>query len=263
MSEKPPDSAFLDSIDKTLGAAKDKAFQAKKSYDQSDIGKAQRDLTALGRFWHQFLRSVGWIYMTLIAPVTWRLYRGLLWLFRKYRDFWHHCVYAKDQYGDPQFSKKRGGLFILATIAVLYVCYGIAMVASTIPWYEATVLRDEEVYLSNSQPRHGNFDVYEIQGCESMPCTDQNSLTFEARVTWFNEFWSIFHNGSLFYPGYIAGAVPPVISRCVITSYGTRRRFLVTQLELNAHIIQVKKCQPIEAEGENGDKGIHNRDYRR
>ena len=50
MTEKPRDDAdaLLDGIDKTLSDFKTKAYQAKKAYDQSDVGRAHRELTALG-----------------------------------------------------------------------------------------------------------------------------------------------------------------------------------------------------------------------
>ena len=68
MTEKPRNDAeaLLDGIDKTLSDVKTKAYQAKKAYDQSDVGRAHRELTALGRFWSQFVRSCGWIYARLI-----------------------------------------------------------------------------------------------------------------------------------------------------------------------------------------------------
>src|SRR3954451_6067674 len=87
MTEKPRNDAdaLLDGIDKTLSDFKTTAYQAKKAYDQSDIGRAQRELTALGRFWSQVVRSCGWIYERLIAPITWRIYRAILWMFARYR----------------------------------------------------------------------------------------------------------------------------------------------------------------------------------
>lgn len=267
MSEKPRDEAeaLLDGIDKTLSDFKTKAFEAKKAYDQSNIGRAQREWSALGRFWAQFLHSCGWIYRRLIAPVTWRIYRGLRWLFARYRALWERCVYRRDAYGDREFSKARGGIMILSSIAVCYLIYGIAAVAATVPWYLATVRRDEQLYLSNSQNLSssvtGNHEVHEVYGCETLPCTDQNTVTFRVRATWFNEVWSVLHHGSLFYPGYVAAAVSPVVNRCIITSYGIRKKFLVRSWELYPDMIQVE-CTPTDAgEGKDG-KVISNKDYR-
>ena len=264
MTEKPHDDtdALLQGIDKTLSDFKTKAYEAKKAYDQSDVGRAQRELSALGRFWAQFIHSLGWIYGKLIAPVTWRVYRGLLWLYARYRALWARCVYGKDAYGDPEFSKARGGVMILATIAALYVVYCVIAVAATLPWYLATVRHDEQLYLSNSQNVSAGpegHEVHEVYGCETLPCTQENTVTFRVRATWFNEAWSVLHHGSLFYPGYVAAAVSPVLNRCTITSYGIRRKFLVRSWELYPDLVQVE-CMPTTP-GEDG-KVINNKDYR-
>jgi hypothetical protein len=266
MTEKPRDDAdaLLDGIDKTLSDFKTKAYQAKKAYEQSDVGRAQRELTALGRFWSQVVHSCGWIYARLIAPITWRVYRGLLWLFARYRALWARCVYAKDAYGDPEFSKARGGMMILATIAACYLIYGVATVAGTLPWYLFTVRHDEQLYLSNSQNLSGQAegrDIHEVYGCETLPCTDQNTVTFRVRASWFDEVWSVLHHGALFYPGYVAAAVNPVVNRCVITSYGIRRKFLVRAWELYPDLVQVE-CMPTGGDEGKDGKVINNKDYR-
>jgi hypothetical protein len=265
MTEKPRDEAgaLLDGIDKTLSDFKTKAYATKKAYDQSDMGRAQRELTALGRFWAQFVHSCGWIYMRLIAPVTWRVYRFARWVFARYRALWARCVYAKDAYGDPEFSKARGGMMIIATVAVCYIAYCVAAVAVTVPWYLATVRHDEQLYLSNAQNLSNSQagEVHEVYGCETLPCTDQNTVTFRVRATWFNEVWSILHHGSLFYPGYVAAAVNPVVNRCIITSYGIRRKLLVQAWELYPDLVQVK-CMPTGGDEGKNDKIIDNKNYR-
>jgi len=158
-----------------------------------------------------------------------------------------------------------GGIMILATIAVCYVIYGVAAVAATLPWYLSTVRRDEQLYLSNSQNISGSqtdgHEIHEIYGCETLPCTEQNTVTFRVRATWFNEVWSILHHGSLFYPGYVAAAVSPVLNRCVITSYGVRKKFLVRSWELYPELIQVE-CTPTDAGESKAGKVIDNKDYR-
>jgi hypothetical protein len=266
MTEKPRDdaNALLDGIDKTLSDFKTKAYQAKKTYDQSDVGRAHRELTALGRFWSQFVRSCGWIYARLIAPITWRVYRAIRWAFGRYRALWARCVYGKDAYGDAEFSKARGGMMILATIAACYLIYAVATIAGTLPWYLFTVRHDEQLYLSNSQNLSGQAegrDVHEVYGCETLPCTDQNTVTFRVRATWFNEVWSVLHHGALFYPGYVAAAVNPVVNRCTITSYGIRRKFLVRAWELYPDLVQVE-CMPTSGDEGRDGKVIDNKHYR-
>lgn len=267
MTKRPHDEAdaLLHGIDKTLSDFKASAYQAKRSYDQSELGRTHRELTALGRFWSQFVRSCGWLYLKLIAPITWRIYRLIRALFARYRALWARCVYGKDAYGDPEFSKARGGLLILATIAACYIVYGAATVAVTLPWYLATVRHDERLYLSNSQnvsgPHTDGLEVHEVYGCETLPCTEQNTVTFRVQSSRFNEVWSLVHHGSLFYPGYVAAAVSPVLNRCIITSYGVRRKFLVRSWELYPDLVQVE-CMPTEAGQGKDSKVIDNKDYR-
>ena len=266
MTEKPRDdaAALLEGIDKTLSDFKTKAHEAKKAYDQSDVGRTHRELTALGRFWSQLVRSFGWVYMKLISPVTWRIYRFIRWAFARYRALWARCVYAKDAYGDPEFSKARGGLMIIATLAACYLTYCVVAVTATLPWYLATVRHAEQLYLSNSQnisTQAESHDVHEVHGCETLPCTDQNTVTFRVRATWFNEVWSILHHGSLFYPGYVAAAVSPVLNRCVITSYGIRKKLLIRSWDVYPDLVQVE-CMPTGTGEGKDDKKIDNRNYR-
>jgi len=154
---------------------------------------------------------------------------------------------------------------ILATIVVCYLVYDAVTVAATLPWYLATVRHDEQLYLSNSQNLSSSqtegLEVHEVYGCETLPCTEQNTVTFRVRSTWFNELWSILHHGSLFYSGYVAADVSPVLNRCVITSYGVRRKFLVRSWELYPDLVQVE-CMPTGADGGKDSKTINNKDYR-
>jgi hypothetical protein len=50
-------------------------------------------------------------------------------------------------------------------------------------------------------------------------------------------------------------------NRCIITSYGVRRKFLVRTWELYPDLVQVE-CMPTDAGGGNDSKVINNKDYR-
>ena len=264
MTEKPRNDAgaLLDGIDKTLSDFKTRAYEAKKTYDQSDIGRTQRELSALGRFWSQVVHSCGWIYMRLIAPVTSRIYRFVRWAFARYRALWARCVYAKDAYGDPEFSKARGGSDDYRDDRRLLSCTALPRSPSPCPGILPPCGTTAD-YLSNSQNLSNSQggEIHEVYGCETLPCTDQNTVTFRVRATWFNEVWSVLHHGSLFYPGYVAAAVNPVVNRCVITSYGIRRKLLVQAWELYPDLVQVK-CMPTGADEGKDGKIIDNKDYR-
>jgi hypothetical protein len=259
------------SLDRTLNGVKSRAYEAKKSYDQSSVGKIHKEWSAWARFWTGFVRACAWIWYNLIFPVTKRLFRLARWLARKYRDLWLTLTYGKDQYGAREFRKGRAAAMVLCTTSVI----GISIVFAEIPavglfWYLPLVQYNEELYLYNSQKVSEGAtsstldDVHEVHGCETMPCNDQNSVTFMVRGTWFNEAWSIVHNGTLFYPGYVAGAVAPVMEKCVITSYGIRKKFrtIARQWDIFPDLVQVKSCNPVDVE-QKGGVILHNRDYRR
>jgi len=252
-------------FEKISESIKQSAFDVKKQYDQSTVGKLQKEWTLWARFWSGFSKAVVFLYQKLIYPITWRLWRAIKWLAKKYRNLWLSITYKKDQYGVMRFSRTRGGVVILSTILSLYLMYGATMISLSLPWYLLTVKHDEVLYLSNHSAVEGHDrarvkinDVYEITGCESLDCSDQDSVSFRVEASWFNEVWSIVHNHALYYPDYVAAAVSPVVNRCTITSYGVRKKFLVRYWEMHPDILQVR-CIPVGLEKENS---IHNKDYR-
>lgn len=258
---------LLDKIAATQKRVQQFRYEKQKQFDQSATGKLSREVSAWSKFWYRFSSSIAWIYKTLIWPITRRLLLSIKWIATKYRDLFIWVSYKKDKYGDSEFSKIRGGLTIIATVfAVMIASVLIEVGTIGIFWYLPTVQHDEELYLYNSQKISDGLnlystmdDVHEVHGCESLPCTDQNSVTFHVRGSWFNEFWSIAHHGTLFYPGYVAGAVAPIMEQCTITSYGIRKKFkaLIRQWDIYPDLIQVKKCQPADK-----NKIIDNKDYR-
>ena len=213
-------------IDQTIDAATQGAYNAKKAYDQSTVGRFQHDLTLWARFWSHIVRIAVWVWQRIVRPLAKPVWRVVRWFVVNYRDLWLALVYSKDKYDDEKFSIWRGisvaiGTWVIASVLLLHLW--VAGVATF--WYFPLVQHDETLYLYNSQkisegldPASTWDDVHEVHGCETLPCTDQTSVTFRVRASWFNELWSIYHHGSLFYPGYVAGAVAPVMERCVITS---------------------------------------------
>lgn len=245
---------------------RDSLYNSKKQYDQSTVGKLHADLTLWAKFWYTLSSAAIWLYHKLIYPITRRLWRLVKWISVKYRDVWMKIVYKADQYGVLRFSKVRGGLTILATVILIYILYGVLTISVTLPWYFVTVKHDEILYLSNYsavEGHHGSSrvkinEVYEITGCETINCSDQDTVSFRVEASWFNEVWSVLHNAALYYPDYVAAAVSPVVNRCTITSYGIRKKFLVRYWELHPDILQVR-CVPVGLEKEDS---VHNKDYR-
>lgn len=256
---------LADRFDKVQRSIKMSFYSTKKQYDQSTMGKLHKDLTLWARFWYTFSKAAIWLYQKLIYPITKQLWKVVKWVSIQYRTLWLHITYSRDQYGTLQFSTIRGGLAILSTIVCLYIIYGAFTILVTLPWYFLTVKHDEVLYLSNHSAVEGHGgskvkinEVYEITGCETINCSDQDTVSFRVEASWFNEVWSVAHNFALYYPDYVAAAVSPVVNRCTITSYGVRKKFLVRYWELHPDILQVR-CLPVGLENENS---LHNRDYR-
>jgi hypothetical protein len=114
--------------------------------------------------------------------------------------------------------------------------------------YTLTVRKDEVVYLTNSQEILPQENVHSVQGCHTLPCTDENSFYFRIRATAFNEVWSLVHGHGLFFPDYIAAAVPVSISKCKITSYGVRLKFVMRGMDIYPDVLQTE-CAPLETGG--------------
>jgi hypothetical protein len=107
-----------------------------------------------------------------------------------------------------------------------------------------TAKRNEVVYLTNSQEIDHINNVHSIQGCESLPCTDRDSIYFRIRFSWFNLLWTWVHGKIWFYPDYVAAAVPPVVSKCIITTYGIRLKTFMRSFNMYPDLVQVT-CEPI------------------
>lgn len=257
-----------DRFDKAQAAIKDSAYNVKKQYDQSYVGRAQKEWTLWAKFWSHLAKMGFWLWNKIFRPITIRVFRAARFLARQYRDLWLRCVYKEDEYGVQRFSKVRGFATIITTtiVGTVLVAHLWAGLVFTF-WYWPLVQHDETLYLYNSQkisegldPYSTWDDVHEVHGCETLPCTDQTSVTFRVRASWFNELWSIYHNGSLFYPGYVAGAVAPVMERCTITSYGIRKKFrtLMRTWDIFPDLIKVTSCAPVLDTA----PVISNKDYR-
>lgn len=246
-------------------AIKQSAYNYKKQYDQSGMGKFHREFNLWMRFWEGFSASIQFLYKKLVYPISIRLWGLVKWLMIQYRTLWLYAAYRKDSYGKPQFSRIRGATIILSTMTGLYILYAVIQISITLPWYFLTVKYDEVLYLSNHSAVEGFSknklkinDVYEITGCEAINCSDQDTVSFRVEATWFNEAWSVMHHFAFYYPDYVVAAVSPVVNRCIITSYGIRQKFLVREYELHPDILQVR-CVPVGLENE---KSYHNKDYR-
>ncbi|RYF00589.1 MAG: hypothetical protein EOO77_33820 [Oxalobacteraceae bacterium] len=127
-------------------------------------------------------------------------------------------------------------LIFVTALPVAAFTYDAAMFAVT---YDI-----EDIYLTNSQEIDPEHNLHSIKGCEDLPCTEANSVYYRVREDHFNSIWSMLHHGHLFYPDYVAAAVPPVVSKCHVTSYGFRFKFAMRQWNVYPDMLEAH-CQPL------------------
>ncbi len=145
--------------------------------------------------------------------------------------------------------RPRAGVFLTASLVFAWFILVPALVfLFDVGLYLATVRKDEVVYLTNSQEIIPEENVHSVQGCHSLPCTDENSVYFRIRGTLFNEAWSLVHGHGIFYPDYIAAAVPLSISKCTITTYGLRIKLVMRGMDIYPDVLQTE-CAPLQTEG--------------
>lgn len=225
--------------DGLAGAARD----AKRTYDESAIGRTQKELTAWTKFWSQVFRGLYWAWSYTIKPlmnVAMRVLRRMLAL---YKRLWDLVVYRVDEYGVRRFIKTRAGLMVLATAGALYVSSELLELVADTVLYVVTAQRDEQVYLIMSQEIDPKHNIHAARGCEALPCSDHNSIYFRIRPTMFNHLWSLYHTGNVFFPDYVAAAAPAGASKCIITSYGVRIKFLMRGLDWYPDILAISCAQ--------------------
>lgn len=238
-------SNLRDEVEALKKKIADEAHEKGKVNARSWTGRTQYNLTALHSFFFQLVQAVSWIYEHVARPMARILFRPITWLWRLYRFLWDKVVYYEDSYQNRQFSKTRAGVFLLLSAgfawyvfvpALIFLCHAIL--------YFTTVKRDEIVYLTNSQEIIPHENEHSVQGCHAIPCTDQNSVYFRIRASYFNEVWSIAHGHGLFFPDYVAASVPVAVSRCKITSYGLRIKLLMRGLDIYPDLLQTE-CTPL------------------
>ncbi len=239
-------SDLKEEIEKLKAKLDDNAYRAKKTEAASFQARRRSDVASMNRFLAQFVLAAHWIYQNILAPAGRFGSIPLRHLFRWYRWLWDKVVYKQDPYKNRLFSKTRAGVFLTATIVfawfILLPALGFLF---DLGLYLATARRDEVVYLTNSQEILPEENIHSVQGCYDLPCSDENSVYFRIRASLFNEAWSMVHGRGLFYPDYIAAAVPLSISRCTITSYGVRVKLLMRGMEVYPDMLQTE-CTPLD-----------------
>lgn len=238
-------SSLKDDVDRLKAKIEERAYQAEKSDAASFTAQRRKDVTSFHRFLAQLGVAAMWIYASIIGPLAEILIVPVRHIWRWYRILWDKVVHVDDQYQNRLFSKTRAGVFLAASLVFAWYIFVPALVFGfDVALYFLTVKRDEVVYLTNSQEIIPDENVHSIQGCHDLPCTDENSVYFRIRATYFNEAWSILHGHGLFFPDYVAAAVPLSISKCTITSYGVRMKFVMRGMDIYPDVLKTE-CEPL------------------
>ncbi|WP_374378510.1 hypothetical protein [Dongia sp.] len=228
------------------------AYEAEKAEAGRWQTRTAQDITGLARFFAQVAVGALWLYEHLLAPAGRFLSVPMLVLFNAYRRLWARVVYSEDKFQVRRFSKTRAGLMLaISLICAWFVVLPLLGLLWDTGLYLATARRDEVVYLTNSQEIAPEHNIHSVQGCHSLPCTDDNSFYFRIRATLFNEIWSLAHGHGFFFPDYVAAAVPLSISECKITSYGLRIKLMMRGLDFYPDVLETT-CTPLGGNGADG-----------
>lgn len=193
------------------------------------------------RFVYQLAHGCVWAYENVLRRIARPFVHTAKWLYFRYRDLWDWWVYTKTGH----FSRIRAGALVTATVASIYVTPHALMFL-----YDAglflTTAKHENVYLTFSQEIFPEHDIHSVKGCEQLPCDDQNAIYYRVRPHYFHQFWSILKHHSLFYPDFVAAAVPPGVSACRVLSYGFRIKLLIRQFDIYQDLLEIS-CVQVKA----------------
>lgn len=203
--------------------------------------KDVRAFALLMQFFVQLFAGFVWFWENVLRPLTTNiLWRPFSWAFGKYRKLWDRVVYLKTGH----FSYPRAGLMVTASLFALYVLFPVLQFTRDATAFAITA-KHETVYLNRSQEIYPDLDIHSVSGCSELPCTDENAIYWRVRPHYFHQVWSIMVGKGLFYPDYVAGAVPNTTSKCEIFTYGMRQPLFTRYFGMYPDILSVK-CEALK-----------------
>lgn len=215
----------------------------------TSFNEAQKHISDIHETYTQVTGTIGWIYNHVINPVISHPWVGKP--FQWYRSLWNSVVYIQTEDKSAVFSKKRAGIMVLATLICLRMLP--AFLGGTIEFVwdtsrMATSYKTNEIwYLGKSQEIDPVGNIFSAQGCESIECSDQTSIYFRVKPSLAHHIWSIYKNGNVFFPDYVAAGIQNDINKCEVTGYGIRWKFLVRNWDVYPQILAVN-CTPLTEE---------------
>lgn len=203
--------------------------------------KEVRGIALLMQFFIQVFAGFVWFWENVLRPVTVNIFwRPFSWAFGKYRRLWDRVVYLKTGH----FSYPRAGMMVTASIAAMFVIVPAVSFVFDAGMFFLSKKR-ETVYLTQSQEIYPDLDIHSVKGCETLPCSDDSAIYFRVRPHYFHQVWSLMSGKGLFYPDYVASAVPPGISKCETLSYGMRFKVLARQFDLYPDLLEAR-CEVVK-----------------
>lgn len=229
-------------IDGILKQLDEAARIQKESADSSIVGKGRQKIEAVGVLATSAV-AVSQLAWRFIYPIYAILHFLLVKVFWKvYQPVWNKFAYN----ADGSFSKIRGSITMLSSIVGAWILYGFMFFAADVVLYIFTARVDEVVYLSNAQEIIPEENVHSVQGCETekageeFSCSADQSLYFRIDPDAFSTVWSIFANGALFYPDYVAATIAPGWEKCTITSYGFRMKVFLRGFDIYPKLLSAE-----------------------
>lgn len=225
----PPESSFQDNLANVI----------------SDTGKATYEGSRIVR---AFIKTAIWTWEKFLLPVVrYTIAPIAYWVIRKYTKLYNWLAYTKDEKtGKERIHYPRS----LATIIGSFVI-GYWLLTSAIPFlshlaYEAilypTTLRKETMIMMGSEADAIQPGVFYAKGCSDLShCDDTHSIRYEIRTSNWVYLKTLFTKGQLFLPEFVDGAIPNVVAKCELETWGIRFR----PLALYPQISSVKRCVPL------------------
>lgn len=189
-----------------------------------------------------------WWVLGQIGLGLWWIWQNTAWLRRAirtmanrswlgYRWLWRLAVHSHG----GAFSRTRAGATLIVTLLIIW--FAALPVAELVLWdgpiYLITARMNEIVYLRGSQEINPAVNSHAIKGCHTLPCDDAEAIYFRAENDLVSNVWSLIHGRGLFFPEYVAAAVPYETTRCVISSFGFRFRGTSRILNLFPQLLAV------------------------
>ena len=174
-----------------------------------------------------------------ISPIT-NFFGKFRFLSNSYKNIWVRMVYD-----DGNFSKKGLLKIISLTVLSVYVLWILFILSIQSLSFVMTSKIDEVVYMTNSQEVDPEGDIYSAQGCTILPCDEESSIYFRIEPSLFSHAYELVTKGQIFYPDYLAAAIPPGLNKCTITSYGLRWKFFMRGMDIYPYILRAS-CNPVK-----------------